>query len=256
MPAFGCRFSQIGAHGYERARTERDVYLPTVGSDFALSPNDSQNLIDRIDLSLESRFRNKLYPAGEFKNYLIKERLFDLHDSENTNDLLMATAMAKWDVENGATDSEHVARYHELMGTLKEELGIAKSNSVSVQTDAGELIATPFAGGIGVDINLPDGKGSGQLAFIESTPAELQDDYPTPVHVFTYDGRDSEPVHRTDVHLDGDAMTLDPVKGTPPHNGAQAHGGDRHPADLAKAASAAANRTAGSHADEAGGIKH
>lgn len=51
-------------------------------------------------------------------------------------------------------------------------------------------------------------------------------------------------------------MTLDPVKGTPAHNGAQAHGGDRHPADLAKAASAAANRTAGSHADEAGGIKH
>lgn len=51
-------------------------------------------------------------------------------------------------------------------------------------------------------------------------------------------------------------MTLDPVKGTPAHNGAQAHGGDRLPADLAKAASAAANRTAGSHADEAGGIKH
>ena len=123
---------------------------------------------------------------------------------------------------------------------------------ISVMTDFGELIATPFAGGISVDINLPDGKGSGQLAFIEATPAELQDDYPTPVHVFTYDGRDSEPVHRTDVHLDGDAMTLDPVKGTPAHNGAQAHGGDRHPADLAKAASAAANRTAGSHTDEAG----
>ena len=85
---------------------------------------------------------------------------------------------------------------------------------ISVMTDFGELIATPFAGGISVDINLPDGKGSGQLAFIESTPAELQDDYPTPVHVFSYDGRDSEPVHRTDVHLDGDAMTLDPVKGT------------------------------------------
>lgn len=126
----------------------------------------------------------------------------------------------------------------------------------TVAPDEGELIATPFAGGISVDINLPDGKGSGQLAFIESTPAELQDDYPTPVHVFSYDGRDSEPVHRTDVHLDGDAMTLDPVKGTPAHNGAQAHGGDRHPADLAKAASAAANRTAGSRADEAGGIKH
>ena len=112
---------------------------------------------------------------------------------------------------------------------------------ISVMTDFGELVASPFAGGISVDINLPDGKGSGQLAFIEATPAELQDDYPTPVHVFTYDG---------------DAMTLDPVKGTPAHNGAQAHGGDRHPADLAKAASAAANRTAGSHTDEAGGIKH
>ena len=96
------------------------------------------------------------------------------------------------------------------------------SEHISVMTDFGELIATPFAGGISVDINLPDGKGSGQLAFIESTPAEFQDDYPTPVHVFTYDGRDSEPVHRTDVHLDGDAMTLDPVKGAPAHDGAQA----------------------------------
>lgn len=84
---------------------------------------------------------------------------------------------------------------------------------ISVMTDFGELIATPFAGGISVDINLPDGKSSGQLAFIEAAPVELQDDYPTPAHVFTYDGRDSEPVHRTDVHLDGEAMTLDPVKG-------------------------------------------
>lgn len=46
------------------------------------------------------------------------------------------------------------------------------------------------------------------------------------------------------------------VEGVPVHNDAQAHDGDRRPADLAKAASAAANRTAGSHADEAGGIKH
>lgn len=91
---------------------------------------------------------------------------------------------------------------------------------ISVMTDFGELIATPFAGGISVDINLPDGKSSGQLAFIEAAPVELQDDYPTPVHVFTYDGRDSEPVHRTDVHLDGEAMTLDPVKGAAARNGA------------------------------------
>ena len=75
------------------------------------------------------------------------------------------------------------------------------NESISVMTDAGELVATPFAGGISVDINLPDGKSSGQLAFIEAAPEGLRDDYPTPVHVFTYDGRDSEPVHRTDVHL-------------------------------------------------------
>lgn len=94
------------------------------------------------------------------------------------------------------------------------------NESISVMTDAGELVATPFAGGISVDINLPDGKGSGQLAFIEAAPEGLRDDYPTPVHVFTYDGLDSEPVHRTDVHLDGDAMTLDPVKGAAARNGA------------------------------------
>lgn len=67
------------------------------------------------------------------------------------------------------------------------------NESISVMTDAGELVATPFAGGISVDINLPDGKGSGQLAFIEAAPEGLRDDYPTPVHVFTYDGLDSEP---------------------------------------------------------------
>lgn len=93
------------------------------------------------------------------------------------------------------------------------------NEAISVMTDFGELVASPFAGGISVDINLPDGKGSGQLAFIEATPAELQDDYPTPVHVFTYDGRDSEPVHRTDVHLEGEGMTLDPVKGLAADNG-------------------------------------
>lgn len=168
---------------------------------------------------------------------------------------LMAAAMASYDLSCGLVDDKHIERYDNVITALEERMGVG-AGALSVQTEAGELIATPFAGGISVDINLPDGKGSGQLAFIESTPAELQDDYPTPVHVFTYDGRDSEPVHRTDVHLDGEAMTLDPVKGVPVHNAAQAHGGDRRPADLAKAASAAANRTAGSHADEAGGIKH
>ena len=44
---------------------------------------------------------------------------------------------------------------------------------ISVMTDFGELIATPFAGGISVDINLPDGKSSGQLAFIEAAPVSV-----------------------------------------------------------------------------------
>ena len=128
---------------------------------------------------------------------------------------------------------------------------------ISVMTDFGELDRHAVRRRYQRDINLPDGKSGSTLALlIEAAPVELQDDYPTPVHVFTYDGRDSEPVHRTDVHLDGEAMTLDPVKGVPVHNAAQAHGGDRRPADLAKAASAAANRNAGSHVDKAGGIKH
>lgn len=85
---------------------------------------------------------------------------------------------------------------------------------ISVMTDFGELVASPFAGGISVDINLPDGKNSGQLAFIEAVPEDLRENYPTPVHVFTYNGLHDSPVHQTDVHLDGDAMTLNPVKGT------------------------------------------
>lgn len=37
------------------------------------------------------------------------------------------------------------------------------NESISVMTDAGELVATPFAGGISVDINLPDGKAAASL---------------------------------------------------------------------------------------------
>lgn len=158
-------------------------------------------------------------------------------------------------LEIAGGDARYAAMLVDRTAAGEPEAGLHPETLVDQDIRDGE--AFMLAGRpISVDINLPDGKGSGQLAFIEAAPAELQDDYPTPVHVFTYDGRDSEPVHRTDVHLDGDAMTLDPVKGTPAHNGAQAHDGDSRPADLAKAASAAANRTAGSHADEAGGIKH
>lgn len=35
---------------------------------------------------------------------------------------------------------------------------------ISVMTDFGELVASPFAGGISVDINLPDGKSPAAMA--------------------------------------------------------------------------------------------
>lgn len=204
------------------------------------------------DLTVKASIYDEMRQIGEHTD---PEDIRAVEGSVSMTGALMAAAMASYDLSCGLVDDKHIERYDNVITALEERMGFG-AGMLSVQTEVGELIATPFAGGISVDINLPDGKSSGQLAFIESTPAELQDDYPTPVHVFTYDGRDSEPVHRTDVHLDGDAMTLDPVKGAPVHNAAQAHGGDRRPADLAKAASAAANRTAGSHADEVGGIKH
>lgn len=204
------------------------------------------------DLTVKASIYDEMRQIGEHTD---PEDIRAVESSVSMTGALMAAAMASYDLSCGLVDDKHIERYDNVITALEERMGFG-AGMLSVQTEVGELVASPFAGGISVDINLPDGKGSGQLAFIEATPAELQDDYPTPVHVFTYDGRDSEPVHRTNVHLDGDAMTLDPVKGTPAHNGAQAHGGDRHPADLAKAASAAANRTAGSHTDEAGGIKH
>ena len=65
------------------------------------------------------------------------------------------------------------------------------NESISVMTDAGELVATPFAGGISVDINLPDGKGAASLrsskphrkGFMMTTRASS---------MFTYDGQDFE----------------------------------------------------------------
>ena len=133
---------------------------------------------------------------------------------------------------------------------------------ISVMTDFGELIATPFAGGISVDINLPDGKGSGQLAFIESTPAELQDDYPTPVHVFSYDGRDSEPVRgewksdRIDLYTPQDCFGFsDPFGGRIEYSEKKpeiAVAVKPDPVELGHRASVAASSTAGGRARGAG----
>ena len=54
------------------------------------------------------------------------------------------------------------------------------NESISVMTDAGELVATPFAGGISVDINLPDGTAtrihvSGGIAWYPDDGTEMME---------------------------------------------------------------------------------
>ena len=77
---------------------------------------------------------------------------------------------------------------------------------LSVQTEVGELVANAKKDGISVGMNLPGGKCV-DIAFVDADPA-AGDLYPTPVRAFTYNGRDEEPDHRADVHLDG-AMVLE-----------------------------------------------
>lgn len=71
--------------------------------------------------------------------------------------------------------------------------------------------------------------------------------YPTPVRAFTYNGRDEEPDHRTDVHLDGD-MVLDGqmTAETPAHV----------PADITAAAKEAAAKSVKPDTVGTDGIKH
>ena len=116
---------------------------------------------------------------------------------------------------------------------------------LSVQTEAGELVANAKENGISVGMNLPGGKCV-DIAFVDADP-EANDLYPTPVRAFTYNGCDEKPDHRTDVHLDG-AMILEgqTCAETPEHI----------PGDVAAAAKEAAAKSATPDDGDAHGIKH
>ena len=98
---------------------------------------------------------------------------------------------------------------------------------------------------ISVGINIPGGKCA-DIAFVDADPG-ADDLYPTPVRAFTYNGRDEEPDHRTDVHLDGD-MVLDGqmTAETPAHV----------PADITAAAKEAAAKSVKPDTVGTDGIKH
>lgn len=87
---------------------------------------------------------------------------------------------------------------------------------------------------------------TGDGAFVDADP-DANDLYPTPVRAFTYNGRDVEPDHRTDVHLDGDMVLEGQLTAEAP-----AH----LPGDVAAAAKEAAAKSVKPDAVGADGIKH
>lgn len=157
---------------------------------------------------------------------------------------LMAAAMASYDLSCGLIDDEHIGRYSDVITALEERMGVG-AGGLSVQTEAGELIANAKEDGISVGINIPGGKCA-DIAFVDADPG-ADDLYPTPVRAFTYNGRDEEPDHRTDVHLDGD-MVLDGqmTAETPAHV----------PADITAAAKEAAAKSVKPDTVGTDGIKH
>lgn len=157
---------------------------------------------------------------------------------------LMAAAMASYDLSCGLIDDKHIERYGDVITALEERMGVGVG-MLSVQTDAGELVATKNGPAIGIGINLPGGKYA-DIAWIEADP-EANDLYPTPVRAFTYNGCDEEPDHRTDVHLDG-AMVLEgqTCAETPEHV----------PGDVSAAAKEAAAKSAKPDDSDTHRIKH
>lgn len=119
------------------------------------------------------------------------------------------------------------------------------TGALSVQTEAGELIANAKEDGISVGIDIPGGKCA-DIAFVDADP-DANDLYPTPVRAFTYNGRDEEPDHRTDVHLDGDMVLEGQLTAEAP-----AH----LPGDVAAAAKEAAAKSVKPDTVGADGIKH
>lgn len=157
---------------------------------------------------------------------------------------LMAAAMASYDLSCGLIDDEHIGRYSDVITALEERMGVG-AGALSVQTEAGELIANAREDGISVGINVPGGKCA-DIAFVDADPG-ANDLYPTPVRAFTYNGRDEEPDHRTDVHLDGDMVLEGQLTAeTPAHL----------PVDVAAAAKEAAAKSVKPDAVGADGIKH
>ena len=157
---------------------------------------------------------------------------------------LMAAAMASYDLSCGLIDDEHIGRYGDVITALEERMGVG-AGALSVQTEAGELIANAREDGISVGINIPGGKCA-DIAFVDADP-DANDLYPTPVRAFTYNGRDEEPDHRTDVHLDGDMVLEGQLTAEAP-----AH----LPGDVAAAAKEAAAKSVKPDAVGADGIKH
>lgn len=127
---------------------------------------------------------------------------------------------------------------------LEERMGVG-TGALSVQTEAGELIANAKEDGISVGIDIPGGKCA-DIAFVDADP-DANDLYPTPVRAFTYNGRDEEPDHRTDVHLDGDMVLEGQLTAEAP-----AH----LPGDVAAAAKEAAAKSVKPDTVGADGIKH
>ena len=157
---------------------------------------------------------------------------------------LMAAAMASYDLSCGLVDDKHIERYDNVITALEERMGVG-AGALSVQTEAGELIANAREDGISVGINIPGGKCA-DIAFVDADPG-ANDLYPTPVRAFTYNGRYEEPDHRTDVHLDGDMVLEGQLTAkTPAHL----------PVDVAAAAKEAAAKSVKSDSVGADGIKH
>lgn len=69
----------------------------------------------------------------------------------------------------------------------------------------------PEAGAIAVDVKRPDGK-TGQIAYIERTPEEVRESYPTEFHVFCYDGEDESPSSVAHFDPRGEAVAYPPRK--------------------------------------------
>lgn len=191
------------------------------------------------DLTVKASIYDEMRQIGEHTD---PEDIRAVESSVSMTGVLMAAAMASYDLSCGLIDDEHIERYADVITALEERMG---ATGICVQTEAGELIANVKEDGISVGINLPGGK-SVDIAYVDADP-DADDLYPTPVRAFTYNGCDEEPDHRTDVHLDGGMVLEGQMTAKPP-----AH----VPGDVAAAAKEAAAKSATPGAGGTDGIKH